>query len=362
MKKLLLTTAIAGVMVSGSAFAQTTITGELRLNYKAVGDDKGAAGASSVAAKNGFGQEQQINIQTKGKLNVLGLDYAAGFSLENDGSQATTLFNENTYMDFTNASSGTTISIGRDHIQRSDSDRSAAVLVGFSPNELSADGGVRTIFSQNIGPAVGQAVTASILQKTPIGTFSYSYAPTGNADQTVTASSSPISLGSESTAENDEESAYEYGFTGDFGVKGLNTYYFKSKQKKTPEVAAQAKDSEARSIGISYNMGQFSVGYADKKYNFIKTSGGTGSTAGTNDISEKHYGVAYAVNNTLSIGAIYAKGEFDGSAATQKTKGVNIGYNLGPVALTVGYAQNTDVGGTLGADNNQGMVRFIGAF
>jgi len=129
MKKLLLTTAIAGVMVSGSAFAQTTITGELRLNYKAVGDVTGAAGASSTGAINGFGQEQQINIQTKGKLNVLGLDYAAGMSLENDGAQSTTLFNENTYMDFTNASSGTTISISRDHIQRSDSDRSAAVLV-----------------------------------------------------------------------------------------------------------------------------------------------------------------------------------------------------------------------------------------
>ena len=127
MKKLLLTTAIAGVMVSGSAFAQTSITGELRLNYKVVTDATAANGATSPGGIQGFGQEQQINIQTKGKLNVGGLDYAAGMSLENDGAQATTLFNENTYMDFTNASSGTTISIGRDHIQRSDSDRSAAV-------------------------------------------------------------------------------------------------------------------------------------------------------------------------------------------------------------------------------------------
>jgi hypothetical protein len=360
MKKLLLTTAIAGVMVSGSAFAQTTITGELRLNYKAIGN----VSPNSASAINGFGQEQQINVQTKGKLNVLGLDYAAGFSLENDGAQSTTLFNENTYMDFTNASSGTTISISRDHVQRSDTDRSAAVLVGFSPNELSADGSTanRTIFSQNIGPAVGQAVTASIIQATPIGRFSYSYAPTGNADQTTTASSNPISQSSEATAENDEESAYEYGFTGDFGVKGLNTYYFKSGQKKSAGVAAQTRDSEARSIGVAYNMGQFSVGYADKKYNFIKQSGGSGSTANTADITEKHYGVAYAVNNTLSIGAIYAKGEYSGSPATQTTKGINIGYNLGPVALTVGYAQNEDLGGVAGAENNQGMIRFIGAF
>jgi len=364
MKKLLLTTAIAGVMVSGSAFAQTTITGELRLNYKTVSDATAANGADSPGGVQGFGQEQKINFQTKGKLNVGGLDYAAGFALENDGAQATTLFNENTYMDFTNASSGTTISFGRDHIQRSDSDRSAAVLVGFSPNELSSDGPVRTIFSQNIGPSVGQATTASIIQATPIGNFSYSYAPTGNAVQTATGATSPISQTSENTAESDEKSAYEYGFTGDLGVKGLNTYYFKSGQdrNKAP-AAAQTRDSDARSLGVSYNFGQFSVGYADKKYNFMITPvASTGITAGTNDIKEKHYGVAYAVNNTLSIGAIYAKGDFTGSPADQKTKGVNLGYNLGPVAMTVGYARNTDVGGTAGVEHDIGMVRFIGAF
>jgi len=228
MKKLLLTTALAGVLVSGNAIAQTTITGELRLNYKAIG----GISPNGTGAINGFGNEQQINVQTKGKLNVLGLDYAAGFAIENDGTQTTTLFNENTYMDFTNASSGTTISISRDHIQRSDTDRSAAVLVGFSPNELSAGGPTRTLMAQNLGPAVGQATTLAILQKTPIGTFSYAFAPTGNADQVSTGASNPVSQSSEATGENDDESAYEYGFTGDFGVKGLNTYYFKSKQDK----------------------------------------------------------------------------------------------------------------------------------
>ena len=185
-------------------------------------------------------------------------------------------------------------------------------------------------------------LTASILQKTPIGTFSYSYAPTGVAVVAVSSGVNPVNQGSESTAESDEESAYEYGFTGDFGVKGLNTYYFKSNQKKSSGVSTQTRDSDARSIGISYNMGQFSVGYADKKYNFIQTSAGTGITAATNDITEKHYGVAYAVDNNLTIGALYAKGDYTGAPATQKTKGINIGYNLGPVALTVGYAKNTD--------------------
>ena len=52
----------------------------------------------------------------------------------------------------------------------------------------------------------------------------------------------------------------------------------------------------------------------------------------------------------------------ESGATTQTAKGVNIGYNLGPVALTVGYAKNTDIGGTAGADADVGMVRLIGAF
>mgnify|MGYP000592336092 FL=1 len=91
MKKLLITTALAGAMIGGSAIAQTTITGELRVGYKAISND------SAPSSNRGFGAEQQINIQTKGKTNI-GWDYAAGFSLENDGESTTqtgTLYNEN---------------------------------------------------------------------------------------------------------------------------------------------------------------------------------------------------------------------------------------------------------------------------
>jgi len=164
----MLTTAMATVITT-AALAQTTITGELRINYKDVSAPKGTSAAATGTKDTvyGFGAEQQINIQTKGKLNLGGLDYAAGFSIENDGEQTGTLFNENVYMDLTNASSGTTISFGRDHIQRSDSDTSATNLVGFTPNELSetVNSGTSTRFNQNLGPAASQAYGAALLQK-----------------------------------------------------------------------------------------------------------------------------------------------------------------------------------------------------
>jgi hypothetical protein len=390
MKKLMLTTAIASVITS-AAIAQTSITGELRLSYKDVTAPRGLANTGTVGTTNntsyGFGAEQQINIQTKGKLNLGGLDYAAGFSIENDGEQTSTLFNENVYMDLTNASSGTTISFGRDHIQRSDTDFSATNLVGFTPNELSqltnaTSGGTR--FSQNLGPATSQAFGAAILQKSPIGTFSYNWVPNNAAPQagTVTAVTTTNSLtgttvagtgvpvvnaslvgnaGSEAVNDN-TTAAYEYGFVGDLGVKGLTAHYFKSANQDFANVWAQgAVKAEAKNYGVKYNFGDFTVGANKKVYN--------PEAALMIENKEVAYAAAIAINKDLTVGALYAKAEQSGAAAgvvgagvEQKIKGINVGYNLGPVALAAGYAKNTDAQGQAGADNDVFMIRLLGAF
>jgi hypothetical protein len=363
MKKLMLTSALAGLLVSGNAIAQTTISGELRVNLKAT--EAKVPSGTTTASKRGFGSEQQINFATKGKLNVGGLDYAAGFSIENDGAQANTLFNENTYIDITNASSGTTLSIGLDHIQRSDSDRSAAVLVGFTPNELSTDGHSLSRFRQNLGPAVSQGMGIAVLQAVPnFGTLSYNYVPTTINQTSASTTTSTIGSGaSENLLENNQESGYEYGFTGGFGVKGLNTYYFKSAAQQETNATTKA---EAKSWGANYNFGQFTVGYADKTHNLgagseVQTNVTTASMA-AGEHKEKHYGAAYAVNQQMTVGLLYAKAEVAGSSVETKLKGINIGYNLGPVNATIGYAQTSDVNGTAGNDVNVGMIRLIGAF
>jgi hypothetical protein len=47
-----------------------------------------------------------------------------------------TAFDENVFIDFINPSSGTTLSISRDHIQRSDSARNASVAFGFDAADV----------------------------------------------------------------------------------------------------------------------------------------------------------------------------------------------------------------------------------
>jgi len=388
MKKLMLTTAMATVITT-AALAQTTITGELRINYKDVSAPKGTSAAATGTKDTvyGFGAEQQINIQTKGKLNLGGLDYAAGFSIENDGEQTGTLFNENVYMDLTNASSGTTISFGRDHIQRSDTDTSATNLVGFTPNELSqtVNSGTSTRFNQNLGPAASQAYGAAILQKTPIGTFSYNFVPNNaapsagaltttaqsqsvsNSGVTVTGSGVPVvnastvGVASSESVNPNTTAAYEYGFVGDLGVKGLTTHDFKSANKDLANTWGNtAVSAEAKNYGIRYNFGEFTAGANKKKYN--------PEAATLIENTETAYAVAFAVNKDLSIGALYAKAEQAGGAGAtnttvdQKIKAINLGYNLGPVALAAGYAKNEDTNGVSGADNDIFMIRLIGAF
>jgi len=357
MKKLLVTSALAGLVISGSAFAQTTITGELRINYGAAGTDQATA---NTKARRGFGAEQQINVQTKGKLNIGGLDYAAGFAIENDGEQSTTIFNENTYMDFTNPGTKTTISFSRDHIQRSDTDRSAAVFLGYSPNDISSQsaysaGTSLTRFQQSPGPQVGQAFSVAILQATDIGTFSAAYTPSAieNSGLRTTATTTIVNNNSERPGESDAESAYEIGFVGGLGVKGLSTYAFYGKEKHRPGAAT---DAFVKNYGIAYTLNEFSVGYTYKNY-------ADSDLTSTKENKENHYGLAYAVNKDVTVALLKAVGKGVGDTGGDEiAKSIQVGYNLGPVGMVAGYATYDNVANTANNDGKAVFVRLIGAF
>ena len=138
--KLLITSALAGSLMAGSiANAQTyyekgnnygqsttTVGGDLALTYSAIRKTGGTITNSTagVNSTRGFGRESQLNISNRGKLSN-GMDYAAGFSLEFDGTgtastqnatEAPSISNENVYFDL--IAGNTTLTAGVDHIQR----------------------------------------------------------------------------------------------------------------------------------------------------------------------------------------------------------------------------------------------------
>ena len=366
MKKIMLTTAMVSVLTT-AAIAQTSVTGQLRISYSDISGDKGLATTNSTTTTKdtayGFGSEQQINISNKGKLPAFGLDYAAGFAIENDGIQTTTLFNENVYIDLINASSGTTISFGQDHIQRSDTDFSATNIVGFTPNELSqmnSTSNAGTRFKQTLGAAPGTHFGAAVLQKTPFGTLSYNYAPNISSG----AAQTDASVGTSETVNPNTTSAYEYGFLGDLGVKGLTVHYFKNKADDVV-TATNTVSAEAKNFGAKYNFGQVTVGVNKKVHQAETTAALKASTvAGTStaEHTEKAMSAAFAVNKDVTIGLLYAKAEQDGINVDQKIKAINIGYALGPIAFEVGYGKNKDGNGIAGNDSDHFIARMITNF
>jgi hypothetical protein len=347
MKKLLISTALVSSVLTGVAFSQTTITGEMRIGYKTHYDAKVA---KDNAQGRGFGTEQQLNVQNKGKTNF-GWDYASGFSIEVDGNSAASSFDENVFIDFINPSSGTTLSISRDHIQRSDSARNASVAFGYDAVdvvdgvELTAAEASGLLLQASPGTNAGQSFGFAIIQDVAkLGKVSYSYIP--NTAEAGTSEGMGVS----------SASAYEYGFVGGLGIAGLNTYAFKG-EKDNAGVAG--KKPSHTNIGVSYNTGPITAGVEYTKHIGRNTTLGT---ADADEIKEKGYGLAYAVNKDLSLQIHHTTAKQESSVENAKVTSIQAGYNLGPVALIVGAGKYEGITGARNEDGKTIFTRLLTAF
>ena len=342
MKKLLLSTALTGALLTTSAIAQTSVTGNMTVGLRSTAET-GAAGAVSTASKRGMLVETQLNVQSKGKLNN-GLDYAAGFALEFDGDQtasatgAKSINNENTYIDL--ISGGTTLSFSIDHMN--DFDRSMAPKVGEHGGSTGASGGSTTATMILVDPInTATAFGINLRQAFPgIGQITLGYNPTATCSSTDSAG-----CGGSDTAvvEGNEGSAYSALLElSNLGIKGLAAEAgYVSQQKKVGSTTSPTRDAQFITAGISYTDGPFSIGYNRKEMEY----GSSTETRKQND-----FGLAYTVGN-ISYGAYYQKVDSNTVTKVDETyKGLAIGYNLGPVAAMVNVAKNSDLGGTSGAD------------
>jgi hypothetical protein len=197
------------------------------------------------------------------------------------------------------------------------------------------------------GTNAGQSFGFAIIQDVgKLGKVSYSYIP--NTSEAGT---------SEGMGEQGS-SAYEVGFTGGLGVAGLNTYAFKGQKNKVGGGAAGVKP-EQTNFGISYNTGPITAGVEYTKHVGRNSALGT---ADADEIKEKGYGLAYAVNKDLSLQVHHTTAKQDSSTDTAKVTSIQAGYNLGPVALIVGAGKYEAIDGTEGADGKTIFTRLLTAF
>ena len=335
--KLLLSSALLGsLVIAGSSYAQTTVTGSLALSLKSLDGYNSATNATG--SQRSFGRESQVNIQNKGKLNN-GMEYAAGFSFEQDGGQTGDFSDENVYVDF--ISGDTTLTIGQDHIQNTN--RTKGVLLGIDAFDLATGNnysvttaltGAGPAFIQSAGANPAAAMGVGIVQKTPFGSVSALYAPTnGNSgsDDNVGNTSGANST----TLESDRESSFEIGFEGNLGVKGLAVHYFYNEEQKN---AGGTRDLQGINAGVSYNMGQITAGFTRKETEF---------GASTLERKQNEFGLAYAVTPLLTLAANYTVVDSNAASAVDaKSKSIGIGYNLGPVSIVGQMAKMENITNT----------------
>lgn len=363
MKKLLATSALSCLAMLSSvtlSSAQTTVTGNLELGYKASSTTSGGA-TGKVQSYRTFTKESQINIANRGKLSN-GMDYVAGFSLEFDGNQGATNLtvastndslsaatSENVYLDIT--SGGTTLTIGADHVQNPDTMITNIVGGLVDLDEVTSGiNGTAPIFITTANSAY-QAYGIGIVQNFgPIRASIYHVPNRANglsANNGGNRGSNDVD-GAVNAGADTSESQTEVMLRGDLGVKGLDVlaYYGVSESGSS----TLTDKTTGLKVGAKYNLGSFTIAadYAETETNPL----GTTATVSTDS---KSYGVAYAISKDVSLGLMHARTDRSTVALTEKLTGVNLGYSLGPVAVNAILAKGDNVGGTI-ADGKAAFI------
>ena len=373
--KLLLSSALVGSLIAGSAaYAQTSVTGNLAINYRAQ-EFKASNGAASTR---GFGRESQINVSNKGSLNN-GMTYAAGFSLEFDGNarntdtaigattmtagtESNTISNENLYIDF--ISGTTTLTVGVDHIQNITTDSIPQVL----PVMDNVSAGIGGKATNTMGANPKEAFGVGIVQVIPGSglTASALYVPRngdyGSGDQVAPANNNTLlskiaDAGAPGTY-GSRNSAYELGVVGSntLGVQGLAVRAFMNREESAASTVPNVNGSH---YGASYTRGPVAVGASKHKQN---------RTVGTNavdaNLSVKSYGLTYAATKDITVGVAHLRTELSNTTLTEKITSYQVGYNLGPVGVAFAYSDIKDLGATsaTGADAKELQLRLTTNF
>ena len=356
MKKLLLSTALAGVVLSTSAIAQTTVGGNMTVGLRAT-EEKGISGATTTASKRGMLIETQLNVASKGALNN-GMNYAAGFSLEfdaNDYPSSTStksIANENVYIDL--ISGNTTFSAGIDHMN--DFDRSMIPVVGEIGKATGSQGGTTAATNMLADPLnTSAAAGVAVRQAFPgVGQITLAYTPTMSCNSTDIAGCG----GADTTVvEGNEGSAYSALLEiSNVGIKGLALEAgYTEQQKKVGSTSSPTKDATFVTAGLRYTNGPITAGYNRKEFAFGGVSATnpaavTGGYTTNEERTQNDYGIAYTVGN-ISYGAIYQVTSSNISTELdEKYKAIGIGYNLGPVAAKANFAKHENLGGLAGTD------------
>ncbi len=327
-KKLLMSSALVGSLaLASAAVAETKITGNAWFTYSAISKTK----ANSTQ---GFGREVQLNIAKTGDLNVGGLKYTAGFSMEADGAEGFGAdFGEGNYFGIISGDTEVRFNVDKaPSLSQSATPRVGQQLTtqtrGLSDKSYAYDPGV---LAQN-------SFNTALIQKTDVGQFALVYAPKtgdkgGNNDNVLARNA-------------DGGRVMDIVYSGNLGVNGLRAVAGYSKMEKE---TGKTDDTTAKQLGLGYNFGQIAAGVTRN----------VSTNADGVDVKSNEFGVTIAANDNLSFGVLHAITDTSGANKTdEKISSVGMAYNLGGATFETYYVKLENAAGSKSAlDEDKLTVR-----
>jgi hypothetical protein len=342
--KLLLTSALASsVILAGSAFAETKISGTLEQTYVAASGKTSTDGG--LASQDGIGSQTTISISKTADLDN-GMSLKAGYVYENDGS---TMYSDTEYLEIT--SGAVMFRLGQDGGHAATGNM--VPFVGDSA-ETAAQGetylnnGITSIIDE-VHEAPNVSLSVSLPYKT---TATVRYAP--NGDQGAKG-------GDSSYGPSTEVGSGQEAVITSSPIEGLTVQvgYQKVANANDNNIVTTDTGSNSYSMyGFNYNFGNVKIGYNHQKAN----DGTSSSVAGGNDVETNQYGVTFAVNDNMSIGLHTGKAETvnNSSDRDEKIQGIGVGYNLGGLGIEITYNEVEAV--TSGSDTDTLQIRTVQKF
>ena len=331
MKKMMISTALATSLIAGVASADTSVSAYIETTL-----GSGETPATSAPDQQG---------------TTIGYEHGVAFSGSKDLDNGMTL---KTYFGLEDGGAaderGITFVVGNTEI-----------MVESDVNNIDDKQAVPTIINKIEDGNKGLGVTYNankltihndngigVRQKFDMGTLSLKYVPK------VAAGSGFNDSNPASTASG---SGLAYGFSGSFGVEGLNVLASFS-QQDTSGLDSQEREQEV--LGVSYNFGNIKVGVQETTYENV--SGTSYGYSDGNEIEAKSYGATMAVNDQISVGIQYAELSGAGITVDEEITSFSAGYNLGGATIGLQYHEAENVDGTSGSDGEAIELRVKQSF
>jgi len=308
-KTLLLTSALVSSLALGSV-ANAEVKGSMKFGY---GASDGPSDVAATPGTQGFMRETQIDMSTTGELdNGISFKANAAFEAEADAIDQ----GEGTYIEFT--SGDTTVHFGVDGFANLDD--SATPTTGSALATI-ADIAGNASYARNPSSPY-DAFGVGIAQKTPVGTISLLYVPQDGDTGSL------AGTGDHKAVDINGGTAYELKFKGNLGIEGVNVVAGINHRDLESDGDDITRDGAGVVYGASYNFGSVTVGAS-----YMEDENQSGTTTENTEM-----GVTFAASDKLSIGFGVLSHESSAATVDEDTKILTAGYNLGPIALEINYA------------------------